>query len=166
MAIGFCAALTASADLTRDVNAAILADLPDDPTRTQKEKLYVLRCESISRSIGFSKTPTGRATKYSCDSPGVGIALYAGEDLGKHSPEKIGQYFVDKLSKEGLKAKVFIKPDHGFGSSMAFYINGASWLDDAVDPLKAVEMLESLAAESKLSLYSKGRLQTLPKGGE
>ena len=140
-----------------------MAGLRHDTSRTQHEKLYVYRCESIVNSIGFSDTPTGRATKYSCDAPGVGIALYAGSDLGKHSPEKVGKYFMDALIAEGLQAEVFIKPDHEHGSSMGFYINGASWRDDAVRPSEALKLLEFLAAESKLILYNKGRLKAFPK---
>lgn len=153
----------ARADLTIDINGAILAGLRHDTSRTQHEKLYVYRCESIIKSIGFSDTPTGRATKYSCDVPGVGIALYAGKDLGKHSPEKVGQHFVNALLAEGLQAEVFIKTDHEYGSSIGFYINGASWRDDAVRPSEALELLDFLADESKLILFTKGRLKTYPK---
>jgi len=149
------------ADLTTDIDGAILAGLRHDTSLTKKEKLFTYRCESIERTIGFSETPTGQATKYSCDVAGVGIALYAGKDLGKHPPEKVGQYFVDALAKEGVKAKVFIKPDHEFGSSMAFYINGDSWRDEPVDPLKGTELIEFLAAESKLLLFADGRTKTL-----
>ena len=157
------AAGLARADLTKDVNGAILAGLRDDTTRTNHEKLYVYRCESIAKSIGFSDNPTGKATKFSCDEAGVGIALYAGKDLGKHPPEKVGEYFVDMLAKEGLKAKVFIKHDHEHGSSMAFYINGASWEDDPLRPSKAVEQLDALASESKLILLTDGRIDKWPE---
>ena len=148
--------MPAHADLKTDIDGAILAGLRHDTTLTKHEKLFVYRCQSIARTIGFSETPTGRATKYSCDVPGVGIALYAGKDLGKHSPEKVGQYFVDYLAKEGVKAEVFIKPDHEYGSSMGFYINGDSWTDDPLRPSEALEDLEFLANESKLILYADG----------
>ncbi len=49
--------------------------------------------------MGFSDTPSGRATQHSCDKPEIGIALYAGKDLGKHPPEKVGQYFKSELAK-------------------------------------------------------------------
>ncbi|GAB5451155.1 MAG: hypothetical protein Hals2KO_14830 [Halioglobus sp.] len=155
------ATMTARADLTTDIDGAILAGLRHDTSLTKKEKLFTYRCESIERTIGFSETPTGQATKYSCDVAGVGIALYAGADLGKHPPEKVGQYFVDALAKEGVRAKVFIKPDHEFGSSMAFYINGDSWRDDPVDPLKGVDLIKFLAAESKLILFADGRIEKI-----
>ena len=158
------AATLSQADLTTDIDGAILAGLRHDTSLTKKEKLFTYRCESIERTIGFSETPTGQATKYSCDVAGVGIALYAGEDLGKHPPDKVGQYFVDALAKEGVRAKVFIKPDHEFGSSMAFYIDGDSWRDDPVRPSEGLELLEFLTAESKLILYAHGRIDKIPIG--
>tara|TARA_R110002049_G_scaffold285233_1_gene466052 strand:+ start:21311 stop:21814 length:504 start_codon:yes stop_codon:yes gene_type:complete len=161
MALTALHAAVTHADLTTDIDGAILAGLRHDTSLTKKEKLFTYRCESIERTIGFSETPTGQATKYSCDVAGVGIALYAGNDLGKHSPEKVGRYFVDALAKDGVRAKVFIKPDHEFGSSMAFYINGDSWRDEPVDPLKGVDLIEFLAAESKLILFADGRTKTI-----
>lgn len=154
--------LPANADLIKDVNQAILAGLPESDTRTNVEKLYGDRCASIEKTIGFADTPMGHATKYSCDIPCVGIALYAGSDLGKHPPEKVGSYFVDELRVEGLKAELFIKSDHDHGSSMAFLINGASYFDNAVRPSEAAKLLRAIIAESKLILYSDGRLEEIP----
>ena len=65
-------------------------------------------------------------TKYSCDVAGVGIAIYAGADLGKHSPEKVGQYFIDKLLEEGLKAEMHIEHNYAHGTGMEFFVNGES----------------------------------------
>ena len=60
------------------------ADSPTD------EGTYLLfsgyRCEVLIKLGGFSKTVTGKATKLSCQEPTIGIALYAGKDLGKHPP--------------------------------------------------------------------------------
>lgn len=152
------------ADLQIDVNRVLLRESAADTSRTDHEKLFVYRCETIAKTIGFSDTPTGRANKYSCDEPAVGIAFYAGSDLGKHPPEKIGQHFKDELAKHGMKSEVFIKHGHEYGSSMGFYINGHSWLSDPVRPSKGVEMIEALAAESKLILFKKGRITELPRG--
>ena len=156
--------MSAWADLKTDMDGAILAGLRHDTSLTKHEKLFVYRCESIARAIGFSETPTGRAMKYSCDEPGVGIALYAGKDLGKHPPEKVAQYFVDELAKEGVHAEVYIKPDHEFGSSMAFYINGDSWRREPVSPADALKLLPFLADESKLLLYAGKRIDRVPVG--
>ena len=120
--------------------------------------------KALPGQSGFLKRPRAGRQNIPCDVPGVGIALYAGKDLGKHPPEKVGKYFVDYLAKEGVKAEVFIKPDHEYGSSMAFYINGDSWTDDPLRPSEALEDLEFLANESKLILYADGRIKKIPVG--
>ena len=153
----------AYADLRLDEVRAILKAAKANKTLTDHEKLFVYRCKTIAKYLGFSDTPTGRATKYSCDIPAVGIAFYAGKDLGKHPPEKIAQYFKDELAKHNVKAEVFIKRGHAHGSSMGFYINGESWLREVKRPSEAVKMIEFLAAETKLILFTKGRIKEWPK---
>lgn len=155
--------LSVQADLQIDVNRALLRESASDTSRSDYEKLFTYRCETIANTIGFSDTPTGRATKYSCDEPGVGIAFYAGPDLGKHPPEKIAQYFKDELAGYGMISEVFIKTGHEYGSSMAFYINGDSWLPLPVDPLEGAKQIEALAAEAKLILFTDGRIKKLPR---
>ena len=127
------------------------------------EDTYLLfsgyRCEVLIKLGSFSKTVTGKATEFSCQKPAIGIALYAGKDLGKHSPEKIAQYFKDELAKHNVKAEVFIKHNHEYGSSMTFYINGDSWLKKAVGALEAVDMIEGLAAEAKLVYFTNGQIK-------
>ena len=103
------------ADLQIDAARAIILAAKADKTLTDHEKLFVYRCETIVKYLGFPDTPTGKATKYSCDVPAVGIAFYAGKDLGKHPPEKIAQYFIDELAKHNVKAQAFIKHDHAHG---------------------------------------------------
>lgn len=75
--------LYVQADLKEDIDRAIIKGNAADTSRTDHEKLFVYRCESIAKATGFSETASGRATKYSCDQPGVGIAFYAGSDLGR-----------------------------------------------------------------------------------
>ncbi len=147
------------ADLDTAINRAILKATAHDTTRSDKEKLFKNRCETIEKYVGFEDSVTGQARKYSCDVPGVGIALFAGKDLGKHSPEKVGQYFVDKLTAEGLKAEVFTKPDHEYGSSMGFYIDGVTWMLKPVGPMQGIDKLDFLADEAKLILFTEGRVK-------
>jgi hypothetical protein len=151
------------ADLQIDINRILLKESAADTSRTDHEKLFVYRCETIAKTIGFSGTPTGKATKYSCDQPAVGIAFYAGSDLGKHPPEKIGQHFKDELAKHGMKSEFFIKHGHEYGSSMGFYINGESWLSQPIGPLEATKKIKALAAEAKLILLTDGRINKLPR---
>lgn len=154
--------LSVQADLKEDIDRAIIKGNAADTSRTDHEKLFVYRCESIAKAIGFSETASGRATRYSCDHPGVGIAFYAGSDLGKHPPEKIARYFKDELAGHGMISEVFIKPGHEHGSSMAFYINGDSYLSDPVRPSEATKLIEAIAAEAKLILLTKGRIKEWP----
>ena len=156
-------AFPVQADLQVDVNRILLRESASDTSRSDYEKLFTYRCETIATTIGFSDTPTGRATQYSCNKPGVGIAFYAGSDLGKHPPEKVGQYFKDELAKYGMISEVFIKHGHEHGSSMASYINGDSWLPLPVDPLEGTKQIEALAAEAKLLLFKYKRITELPR---
>lgn len=59
----------------------------------------------IRKYIGFTNTPTSQATQHSCDKPEVGIALYSRDDLGKHSPEDVAQYFKNELAKYHVGTK-------------------------------------------------------------
>ncbi|MEW8626272.1 MAG: hypothetical protein AB2551_11010 [Candidatus Thiodiazotropha sp.] len=151
-------AFPALADLDTAINRAILEATKHDTTRSDRDKLFKNRCQTIAKYIGFDDTPSEQARKYSCDVPGIGIALYAGKDLGKHSPEKVGQYFTDKLAEEGLQSQVFVEPEHPYGASMGFYINGSSWLLEPVRPSKGVKEIDALAAEAKLILLTNGRV--------
>lgn len=155
--------VAAYADLDTAINKAILEATTDDTTRTNKQKLFKNRCATIAETVGFEKNVTGQARKYSCDVPGIGIALYAGSDLGKHSPEKVGEYFIDALAKEGLQAQVFIKPDHEYGSSMAFYINAESWRREPARVSEVANKIDLLAAHTKLVLLTDGRIDSWPE---
>lgn len=142
---------------------AFLVALPSYANPPTDEDTYLLfsghRCDVLIKLGGFSKTVTGKATEFSCQKPAIGIALYAGKDLGKHPPEKIAQHFIDELAKHNVKAEVFIKHNHEYGSSMTFYINGDSWLKKAVGALDAVEMIDGLAAEAKLVYFTNGQIK-------
>lgn len=150
-------------DLQTGPSAAILRAVKHDKTRTDHEKLFVYRCEIMDEVLGYEENPTGQATKHSCDHTEVGIALYAGNDLGNHTPEKVAQYLMDELKKHRVNSTVFIKHKHPYGTSMAFYINGSSWLRNPVGPMRGIELIEALAAETKLILLKYGRLKEWPQ---
>ncbi len=151
------------ADLQTNEAAAVLRAAKSETTLTDHEKLFVYRCDMIRKYMGFPDTPSGNATKHSCDKPEIGIAFFAGSDLGKHPPEKIANYFKAELAKHRISAEIFIQDDWKYNSSMGFYVNGESWLKNPVSPSKAVDMIEALAAESLLILYTKGRIKEWPK---
>jgi len=117
------------------------------------QKLSFNRCASLKKYVGFSDTPLGQATEYSCKGLNIGITLYAGKDLGKHSPEKVAQLFKSKLAEEAMTAEVFIKPNHEYGTVMAFFINGESYFNDYIIPMEAIKNIDTLAAEARLFYF-------------
>ena len=150
---------TWAGDLDAVFNKSILDALAHDNSRTGKEKLFDNRCQTIRETVGFEDNIDGQAREYSCDVDGIGITLYAGEDLGHHKPETVAKHFTDYLTnKRGLPAKVFIQDDHPYGTTMAFYINGSSWLFQPINPLEGIEKLDALAAEAKLILLTDERV--------
>ena len=155
MLCGVMSHSTAMADLDVKINRAILDATKHDNTRSEADTLFKSRCQTIASTVGFENDVTGRAREYSCRETGVGITLYAGNDLGKHPPEKIARLFRDRLAKHKVRSRVFIKKGHPYGSSMAFYINGESWLREPVQPSRGYEMIEALAAETNLILLKR-----------
>lgn len=160
-AVALCCAIpwgVFATDLQLSEASAVLQASAHITKWTKHEKLFVHRCQIMRDVMGFADTPTGKAQEYSCNETGVGIAFYAGKDLGKHPPEKIARLFRDGLAGYKVPAHVFIEHEHPHGSSMAFYINGESWLRKLVRPSKGYEMIETLAAETNLLLYEGGRI--------
>jgi len=149
---------------------ACLVALPAYAKTLTDEDTYLLfsghRCDVLIKLGGFSKTVTGKATEFSCQKPAIGIALYAGKDLGDNPPEKIATYFQHELKKLGVKSEVFIKKNHQHGTSMAFYINGDSWLKKAITPREAIDKVDGLAAEAKLVYLTNGQIKEWPKSTE
>ena len=163
LVLTLCIAAHAHSDefksLDADINKGILEALEHDTSRTGTEKLFENRCQTIRETVGFEDSVHGQARKYSCDIAGIGITLYAGEDLGHHKPETVAKHFTNYLTnKRGLPAKVFIKHDHTHGTSMAFYINGRTWMYEPVSPLEGIEKLKFLGDEAKLILFTQNRI--------
>lgn len=153
------AQITRAGDLDAAFNRSILDALVDDNSRSDIEKLFDDRCQTIKDTVGFEEGISGQAREYSCDVAGIGVTLYVGEDLGKHDPAAVAKHFTDYLTnKRGIPAKAFIKKKHPYGTSMAFYVNGQSWLLEPVNPLQANEKLEALSAEAKLILFTQKRV--------
>lgn len=89
----------------------------------------------------------------------MGIALYAGADLGKHSPESVAQWFETLFKKHDINAKVFIKRNVETASRMAFYASGTSLLNEPVNPVQAINKAKFLVAESKLIFFVNFQIQ-------
>lgn len=75
----------ALADMKSNNDSAILKASEAEKTLSNKQKLFHYRCEMIEKYLYFNNTPTDLATKHSCDKAEIGIALYAGKDLGSFS---------------------------------------------------------------------------------
>lgn len=132
------------------LGAQLLQAMGGEITDSDYQKLSFNRCDAIKKHQGFSESPLGEAIHYSCKGLVIGIAFYAGDDLGKHAPEKVAQLFRKKLSEQNMTSDVFVKQNHRHGSVMAFFINGESYHYDWVGPLHALETLEGLSAEARL----------------
>ena len=154
----------AQADLQTFLGAELLRAAKHDTSMTDHEKLFVHRCATIEKHLGFSDTPLGRAIEYSCRGLVIGITLYAGKDLGKHSPEKVAGHFKSELSKQAMTSKVFIKHNHQHGTAMAFFINGKSVTADWVRPTKALKILEGIAGEARLIYFKNGQITAAQLG--
>ena len=150
------------AHIDTEINRQILTATKSDTSRTDKEKLFTNRCDTIKKYVGFEESISGQAREYSCNYTGVGIALYAGSDLGKHSPESVGQYFIEGLQKRNVNAQFFIKHDHEYGSSMAFFINGTTWQLEPLAVMEAIKDIEFLANETKLILLHEKGVNSWP----
>ena len=141
-------------NLQTQLNAQLLRAAKHDTSLSDREKLFSRRCETIEKHVGFSDTPLGQSIEYSCKGMVIGVTLYAGADLGKHSPEKVAALFKEKLSNDFMTAEVFVKHDHEYGSAMAFLINGGSYTEDWADPLEALEFLDGMTAEARLIYFN------------
>ncbi len=125
-----------------------------DQSISKHDKLFTKRCEVIDKYLPPTSTPIGKAMVYSCTAPAVGVAFYAGKDLGQHSPDKIAKYIEASFAKNGMLAKVFIESEHRHGSSVAMMMNGGSHLYNPMNPLEAIKNIESFAAEAKLIYFT------------
>lgn len=136
------------------LGAQLLKASEADSSLTVDEKLNVYRCETVKKHVGFDGTILGDALEYSCSAPVVGVVFYAGNDLGKHSPEKIAAYMEAEFAKNGVSAKVFIKPNHGHGSSASFIVRGGREVMNPIDPLSAIKNIEGFVANIKLVFFA------------
>ncbi len=154
---------TQAANLQTILNSQIIQAAKHDSSLTRMEKLFERRCEMIEKYLGYRDNPMGHAMKYSCQEPQIGIAFYAGPDLGDYPPARIERVFLDRIGDEGLKAKVFTDLNHKKGSSVIFFINGETYLKDSVNPVKALEQVKYLVAEAKLIFISRHQVDVWPQ---
>lgn len=72
------------------LSAKLLRAARHDTSLSDKEKLTTHRCAMIEKYYMIGSTRAlDQAIKASCRNLMIGVALYAGDDLGKHYPEKL-----------------------------------------------------------------------------
>lgn len=149
----------------KDILAALVLRASKAETSiSDADKLMARRCEMLTKYVGFKDTPMGKAMKYSCDAPQIGIAFYAGPDLGDYPPEQIERVFLDRIGDRGLKAKVFTDLEHEHGSSVVFFVHGDTYLRNAVDPVEALSEVKNLINETKLIFMAYRLVTKWPDG--
>ncbi|TDF41313.1 hypothetical protein EYS14_00160 [Alteromonadaceae bacterium M269] len=153
----FCGLVAARADETPTLEALLDSDLLkaalSDETLTKHEKLITRRCYTIEKHLKPSDTPTSQAVQYSCTAPVVGVAFYAGDDLGEHNPDKIAAYIKNEFDKYGVMARVFIKYDHEYGSSIAYLMSGGRKVMHKPNIIDGIKGIETFVAEMKLIFF-------------
>ena len=136
------------------LGAKLLKAAKANTSLTVDEKLNVYRCEMVKRYLGFEETALGQAIKYSCTAPVVGVVFYIGDDLGKHSPEKIVNHIETVFSQHGMQAKVFINHQQSYSSSVAYIVDGGKEVFDPVPPVQAIKQIKSFSADMKLVFFA------------
>ena len=84
--------------------------------------------------------------------------MLAGDDLGKHSPEKVASHFENELAKHKMQSKVFIQKGYKHGTSLVFFVNGSSYYANYVDPVKALDSLKGFVADVRLMYFKNGQI--------
>lgn len=103
---------------------------------------------------GFIMNASASAHKYSKNNIGaVGISIFAGQDLGEHSPEFLGTVLVNSLRRRGVEAECFVHhKEMPNGTGINFHITGLSWGKDhslSISESLNIETIEGVAAEAK-----------------
>jgi hypothetical protein len=150
----YAVADNAKLSLDTVLGAKLLKAAESETSLTADEKLNVYRCKMVKKFVGFDDTILGNALEYSCSAAVVGVVFYAGNDLGKHSPEKIAAYMEAEFAKNGILAKVFIKPNPEHGSSASFIVRGGREVMNPIDPLSAIKNIEGFVANIKLVFFA------------
>jgi hypothetical protein len=150
----------AYAGIQADFDRELLDLSKAEPRYTNTQKLVEQRCDMIKRYIDTDSSVMRQAMGYSCggDELAIGVALLAGKDLGKHSPEKVAQHFEGLLLKQKMSSKVFIQHGYEHGTSLVFFVNGSSYYANYINPVKAMESLNGLVADVRLMYFKSGQI--------
>ena len=106
------------------------------------------------------RTSTGRqvdasftAHNYSQQNIGkIGVSIFAGQDLGEHSPEFLGTALVNSLRRRGVEAECFVHHEEmPNGTGVNFHIAGLTYSEESLSISEALnaEVMDALAAEAK-----------------
>lgn len=108
----------------------------------------------------LAQTSTGRelnagtsAHAYSQQNVGnVGVSIFAGRDLGEHSPEYLGALLVNEMRDRGVQAECFVHNERvPNGTGVRFHVAGLSMSEESIGITASFDedMLDSVAAEAK-----------------
>ncbi|MEP0175017.1 MAG: hypothetical protein ABJH28_10835 [Paraglaciecola sp.] len=136
-----------------------LIEVSEAETRyTNKQKLFDKRCEMVKQYVDTDGTILRKAMGHSCEKLTIGVALLAGDDLGKHSPEKVASHFENELAKHKMQSKVFIQKGYKHGTSLVFFVDGSSYYANYVNPVQALDSLKSFVADVRLMYFKNGQI--------
>ncbi len=146
------------------LGAKLLKASERDTTLTLDEKLNVHRCKMVSQYLTLTSSAIDQTIKYSCTAPVVGVAFYAGNDLGHHSPEKIANHIEAEFAKNGVKARVFIQDGHSSGSNISYIVRGGREVMSPKEPYSAIKSIEGFVANMKLVYLADELISTTELG--
>lgn len=115
---------------------------------------------TVEHCAPLSRTSTGRvlnagttAHEYSQQNVGsVGISIFAGRDLGEHSPEYLGALLVNEIRARGVQAECFVHHERmPNGTGVRYHVAGLSTSDESLGITASFdeEVLDGVAAEAK-----------------
>lgn len=136
------------------LGAKLLRAAQAETTLTDTQKLSEYRCRMLKKFEVSTSSAIDRALVYSCQNPVVGVAFYFGNDLGKHSPEKIAKYIEKEFSKVGMKAKVFIDSSKNGNSNISYIVRGGKNMMNPKEPFEAIKTIAGFSANTKLALFA------------
>ncbi len=117
-------------------------------------------CDDIERLKTAPISTLNRARIYSCDKPAdVGVAIYAGKDLGDKPPESVGQWFERLYQAYDIDTKIFIENSDAPQTLLVFYASGTSLLTSPVNTADGVAKAKFLVAEAKLIFFVNLQIQ-------
>lgn len=114
-----------AASLDGSISYELIEAAKDETRLSRAEKLTVKRCDMIRKyHAALPDTPVHKALHYSCEALAIGAALYPGPNMDGSVSNTAARYLEEALTRHGLDARVFIKPDHEGPPRLIFFLRG------------------------------------------